>query len=141
LALHANARLSFAGFSTIAPRYPALELCVAFSGIDGSFVDDCETIRERPPGDVDIVTFAYRPVVQNWLQFVQQNLRLFDFSQTKALFLCDAYYVDLQNPPHLIVHDTTYFNGLFSHQRDSKLWKGMLALDLSSDDSAAQQFL
>jgi hypothetical protein len=32
-----------------------------FQWIDGSFVEDCETIRQRPPGDVDVVTFAYRP--------------------------------------------------------------------------------
>ena len=112
-----------------------------FQWIDGSFVEDCETIRQRPPGDVDVVTFAYRPVTQNWPEVVQQHPQIFDSSRTKALFRCHAYYVDLQIPPHLIVHDTTYFNSLFSHQRDSKLWKGMLAVDLNSDDSAARQIL
>ena len=95
-----------------------------FQWIDGSFVEDCETIRQRPPGDVDIVTFAYRPLIQDWRQFVWQHPDIFDPTRTKAQFKCDAYYVDLQMPPHLIVGDASYFNNLFSHQRDSKQLEG-----------------
>jgi phage terminase large subunit len=112
-----------------------------FQWIDGSFVEDCETIRRRPPDDVDIVTFAYRPPFLDWPEFVRQHPQIFDPFQTKASFRCHAYYVDLQTAPHLIVHDTTYFSSLFSHQRDSKLWKGMLTLDLNSDDVVARLIL
>ncbi len=112
-----------------------------FQWIGGSFVEECETIRQRPPGDVDVITFAYRPAVSDWVEFVSQHYDIFDPIQTKAQFKCDAYYVDLQKPPHLSVNDTSYFNGLFSHQRDSRLWKGMLALGLNSDDSAALQLV
>jgi hypothetical protein len=112
-----------------------------FQWIDGSFVEDCETIRQRPPGDVDIVTFAYRPAVGDWGQFVSHHLDLFDSTRTKAQFKCDAYYVDLHKRQHLIVTDTSYFNGLFSHQRDTQQWKGMLAVDLNSDDLAAKQLV
>lgn len=112
-----------------------------FQWLDGSFVEDCETIRERPPTDIDIVTFAPRSAISNWDQFWPQHPEIFDPIRTKALFNCDAYYVDLHKLPHLIVLDTSYFNGLFSHQRDSKLWKGMLVLSLQSDDSAARQLV
>jgi hypothetical protein len=116
-----------------------------FQWLDGSFVEDCETTRQRPPGDVDIVTFAYRPppaaALLDWLRFVNQNLILFDPVQTKAQFKCDAYYVDLFKPPHISVADTVYFNGLFSHQRNTAQWKGMLLVELQSDDAAARNLL
>lgn len=109
--------------------------------IDGSFVEDCETNRQRPPGDIDIVTFAYRPVTFDWGHFVSQNSDVFDPNRTKALFRCDAYYIDLQKPAHLVVQDAAYFNGLFSHQRDSGQWKGMLVIDLNSDDAIARSLI
>ena len=116
-----------------------------FQWIDGSFVEDCETIRQRPPGDVDVITFAWRPGgytdLSDWSPFVFQHSDFFDADRTKAIFKCHAYYIDLNKPPNLIALDTTYFNSLFSHQRDSMLWKGMLALDLNSDDSVARQSL
>lgn len=116
-----------------------------FQWIDGSFVEDCEVIRQRAPNDVDIVTFAYRPAASNdqqmWNEFVRNNLSLFDTGQTKANFKCDAYFIDLLKPPHLTVRDTAYFNGLFSHQRDTAQWKGMLVVELQSDDTVARQLL
>ncbi len=78
-----------------------------FQWLDGSFVEDCETIRQRPPGDIDIVTFASRPAIPDWARFCSQHPEIFDPIQTKTLFKCDAYYVDLHKPPHLIVLDTS----------------------------------
>lgn len=122
-----------------------LGIAQGFQWIDGSFVEDCETIRQRPPGDVDIVTFAYRPAHahddQSWGALFGANIPLFDPDQTKATFKCDAYYVDLLKFPHFVVADTAYFNGLFSHQRDTAQWKGMLRVMLQSDDDAARRLL
>jgi hypothetical protein len=114
-----------------------------FQWVDGSFVENCETIRQRPPGDVDVVTFAQRPpaAVQDhdWRQFISANSNLFVPQRTKADFSCDAYYIDLNKPASIIVLDTAYFNGLFSHQRDTAMWKGMILVALNSDDAAARQ--
>ena len=112
-----------------------------FQWIDGSFVEDCEALRQRAPGDVDIVTFAYRPATPDWSLFVSQHLEIFDPPLSKAQFKCDAYYIDLQKPTNLIVADAAYFNGLFSHQRDTLQWKGMLSIDLNSNDDAAARRL
>ncbi len=113
--------------------------------IDGSFVEDCETIWNRPPSDVDIVTFAYRPQAasagQDWAQVIHANLDIFDPMRAKAIFKCDAYYIDLNKAAHLMVSDTAYFNGLFSHQRSTRLWKGMISVSLSSDDAAAWRMI
>ena len=62
------------------------------------------------------------------------NIDLFDPMKTKATFGCDAYFVSLDIPPHLLVADTMYWHGLFSHQRVTSLWKGLIQVSLASDD-------
>ncbi|AMJ61976.1 hypothetical protein AXW83_18220 [Bosea sp. PAMC 26642] len=116
-----------------------------FQWLDGSFIEDCETHRGRGPKDIDIVTFAYRPIAvsapQDWATFVAANDDLFNPVKTKADLSCDAYYIDLNKAPHLTVLDTAYFNSLFSHQRDTAQWKGMLVVKLQSDDAVAAQMI
>lgn len=116
--------------------------------VDGSFVENVESFRpSKPyPGDVDIVTLAYRPNSipaknQDWAEFVQSNSDIFDTRIAKQKFRCDAYYVDLNTPPHYIVGLVSYWFGLFSHQRDSYLWKGLLKLDLGTDDQDAKAMI
>lgn len=111
--------------------------------LDGSFVENCEQVRNRPPGDLDIVTIANRPAqhAADWVTFIQSNSELFDPHATKARYRCDAYFVDLGKKPELIVSDIAYWFGLFSHQRVTALWKGMLAVPLRSDDADAMRLL
>ena len=129
------------GFLDYRAALAAVGIADGFQWVDGSFVENCETIRQRAPGDVDIVTFAYRPATPDWSLFVSQHLELFDPHRLKAIFKCDAYYIDLQKPGDLIVTETAYFNGLFSHQRDTMQWKGMLSIDLNSDDASARRLI
>jgi len=112
-----------------------------YQWLDGSFVEDVETNRGRPPSDIDIVTVAYRPPVPDWAQFVRMNIALFDPDQVKAAHRCDAYFIDLGTAPHIVVRNTCYWFGLFTHQRETFLWKGMLLLPLSSDDALARAML
>ena len=113
-----------------------------YQWIDGSFVEDIESSSNRDPKDVDIVTFASSPADladrKNWLR---AHEGLLDPRRTKEDFLCDAYLIDLRNRSELIVDDTRYWFGLFSHQRDSNLWKGMLKVSMLSDDVAAEALL
>lgn len=114
-----------------------------FQWIDGSFVEHAEQTRNRPPADVDIVTFAIRPTGDPaaWRTLVADNPALFAPPRSKQTYRCDAYFVDLGRNPALIVNDTRYWFGLFSHQRNTSLWKGMLAVDLVSDDDEARALL
>lgn len=106
-----------------------------FQLIDGSFTENCEQIHGRSPNDIDIVTFAYLPVMQHELKsFVDKHIELFDQSTVKDKFKCDAYFVDLSKDARLVVEDTMYWYGLFSHQRDTNLWKGMLRVPLLDED-------
>lgn len=110
--------------------------------IDGSFTENCESHRGRPPSDVDLITFAYLPVHgPERSPFVHANRHLFDQGLTKDAFRCDAYFVDLSKDPRLVVDDTCYWYGLFSHQRDTFLWKGMLSIPLMSDDDDVWRIL
>lgn len=116
-----------------------------FQWIDGSFVEDCEKHRGRPPKDIDIITFAFRPQVYNeidkWREFFASRRDLFDPEQSKKEFSCDAYFVDLAIHPVYLVNQTKYWFSLFSHQRETLLWKGMLEVSLDEDDSDVTTFL
>lgn len=116
-----------------------------FQWIDGSFFENCETIHNRPPRDMDVVTFAQRPSgfssPADWHIFFNMYRPLFDRNVTKSKYKCDAYYVDLGLPATTIVSRTRYWFGLFSHQRDTYLWKGMVEISLSGNDSGARALI
>ncbi|WP_346286440.1 hypothetical protein [Zoogloea sp.] len=116
-----------------------------FQWFDGSFVEDVEQSRGRPPADIDVVTFAYGPRYDDpeaYRDWVQQNKALFTPSETKRLHNCDAYFVDLGRvSPHTLVDHTRYWFGLFSHQRATALWKGMVQVSMDSDDIEARKVL
>jgi hypothetical protein len=120
-----------------------------YQWLDGSFVEDCEGIRGRPPGDIDIVTFAYRPLDQQgafldskaFFALSSQHPELFDPDTAKKNYKCDAYYVDLNQKPHALAESVTYWCNLFSHTRVNSLWKGMLQVRLNVDDSNARAIL
>ncbi len=116
-----------------------------FQWIDGSFVEDCEAIRGRPPKDVDLITFSARPrthlASDLWKQLINARPDLFDPEESKKTFSCDAYFVDLGSHPIQIVNSTRYWFGLFSHQRDTFQWKGLLEIPFTNDDLDVQNFL
>jgi hypothetical protein len=115
-----------------------------FQWIDGSFVEDVERNKGRSPNDVDIITFANRPSTyldpKKWRDFIERRQDLFLPIESKKNYRCDAYYVDMNLQPEMLINITKYWFGLFSHQRDTFLWKGMLEVPLD-DDKDVIQFL
>ena len=116
-----------------------------FQWLDGSFVEKVESTRGRPPNDIDIVTFSYRPKeskeANDWRQLIHSRPDLFDPEVSKKHYHCDAYFVDMSVHPRLLVDQTKYWFGLFSHQRETYLWKGMLEVSLQEDESDLITFL
>lgn len=114
-----------------------------FQWIDGSFVENVENNLGRHPNDIDIVTFAFRPSDSDadWRTLVADNSELFIPEESKKKFICDAYFVDLSTHPIHVVNNTKYWFGLFSHQRESYLWKGMIEIPIVSDDEEALKIL
>lgn len=135
----------FRGLLDFREQLRSAGLVDGFQWLAGSYLEDCETHRGRPPQDVDVVTFARRPIEHTedmaWRNFVNQNMAVFDRTSVKAVHQCDSYYVDLALPSEAIVSRTRYWFGLFSHQRATYLWKGILAVSLQDDDELARQVL
>lgn len=96
----------------------------------------------RSPADIDIVTFAHLPGnSQTKRQLALDNLDLFDAGRTRLRYRCDGYFVDLANHAERLVDDTRYWFGLFSHQRATLLWKGMLKVSMADHDDRAALML
>jgi hypothetical protein len=117
-----------------------------FQWIDGSFVEACEIVNGRPPGDLDVVSVLSRPPAhagdEDWQAFVLAHQpTLFDPDYCKANYSCDAYFIDLGIVAQEVSEQTAYWFGLFSHQRDTFRWKGLVQLDFNDDDQAAMDRL
>lgn len=140
--LNARRRSLLSGLLDYRTQLRTLGFNFGFQWIDGSFVEDVENTQGREPNDIDLITFAVRPENIPDLRLMAMNKPdLFDPAQTKAKYGCDAYFVDL-GLSTLAIHDyTVYWLTLFSHQRATNLWKGMLKVPLQSDDDAARSLL
>lgn len=112
-----------------------------FQWLDGSFSEQVELSRGRPPGDIDVVTYCFRPQhlvdQQAFIAWVQSNQQLLQAGALKARLKCEAFFIDMHKHPQLLVDDVRYWAGLFSHQRSTSLWKGMVQVPLHSDDDDA----
>jgi len=124
----------------------ALGVTSGFQWIDGSFVEDKEA-RGLVPGDIDIVTVFDRPVGVGdnaaWLAHARPRAVLFDPAYCKATFNCEAFYIDLGNNAQAIAQQSAFWFGLFSHQRSTFRWKGIVEVNLGPDpiDQAASDEL
>jgi hypothetical protein len=130
------------GLLSYREKLRSLGLVDGYQWLDGSFVENVEAIRNRPPKDIDIVTFASIPgTTDEKRALVLANLDIFDSEAAKEAYHCDAYFVDVTVKPLLLVDSTRYWFGLFSHQRETSLWKGMVQVPIISDDPAALEVL
>jgi hypothetical protein len=115
-----------------------------FQWIDGSFVERSETTKGRPPGDIDVVTVARRPRLlkaeTEWEKAATPLLStLFSSEHCKATFSCDAYYIDLDVDPESVAEQVAFWFSLFSHQRNTFRWKGIVQVSLHGDDRGAEE--
>lgn len=118
-----------------------------FQWIDGSFVEHVEVTRGRPPGDIDLVTFAPAPEMGKYATdaefdaWVGKFGGLFDPDLAKAKYGCEAFFIDMMKRPELLIDDVRYWFGLFSHQRATSLWKGVVQVPIDSNDDEARVYI
>jgi hypothetical protein len=111
-------------------------LVLGFQWVDGSFLEDIETIEGREPADMDVVSFFYLPQGHTQQTFAVAHPHLFNHADTKTRFHVDAYFVPLDdNPPAHLIERSAYWYSLWSHRRSGQ-WKGYLQIDLSPTDDA-----
>ncbi len=112
-----------------------------FQWLDGSFLE------EKDPKDLDVVCFFYFPesvrTEDDQYCLWSANLQLFERSAVKSGYSLDAFFLPLQMSPEALVSLSRYYLQLFSHQRESYLWKGMLQVRLedTNDDGAKELLL
>lgn len=60
----------------------------------------------------------------------------------KQTFLLDAFFLSLQGDPETLVFLSRYYLQLFSHQRQTFLWKGMVQVRIEDlYDALAREYL
>ncbi len=114
-----------------------------FQWLDGSLLEDIETLESRDPKDIDVVTFVASPDDSAKLRAaINAKPELLSRRHVKGTFLVDHFLVSLGCPPRELVDQARYWYGLFSHRRGG-VWKGMLVVELASpaDDDAARKAL
>ena len=113
----------------------ALGLVAGFQWLDGSFTEDVETLEQRAPNDIDVVSFVHTPI-----GFSPDPAALPALMSTaaKASFKVDAYFVEMSLPPDQLAALSVYWYSLWAHRRNH-VWKGFLQVDLAPVEDAAAQ--
>ncbi len=105
-----------------------------FRWLDGSFIEDVETLEFRPPKDVDVVTYFYLPNGETELTFSIKAGNLLSNRHVKVTYLVDAYPQILGNPTNAQhVREISYWYSMWSHRRDG-IWKGFIQVNLDPQE-------
>jgi hypothetical protein len=126
------------GFLAFRDRMTNLGIIDGFQWLDGSFMENIEVSENRPPNDLDLVTFyngatspAQATLIASFPEFNNPTL-------SKRTYHLDHYPFDFCFNPEVTVEYTRYWIQLFTHNRNG-IWKGILRLPLNTanDDAAA----
>ena len=113
-----------------------------FQWLDGSFVEDVERLRTRPPGDIDVVTFAVLGDAAAQHARIQGAPALFDPDQCKVAYHVDHYFLGTDGGiDETLVNRVSYWYSMWAHQRDTNRWKGFVTPSLSSNDVDARAWI
>lgn len=141
-------RQIFRGFLRLRADLRALGFTSGFQWLDGSFVEDCERLRSRPPGDIDVVSFlSFSEAVDTSTAgplglFLQANEDIFKSAKSKVKYKVDHYPMQLGEPLDAgRVKVIAYWYSMWSHRRDDQRWKGFVCVDLGEDDAGAAAVL
>ncbi len=134
LILHFNMsperRVILEGFLEYRKALHAVGLTDGFQWLDGSFMEDVENLENRPPKDIDVVTFYQLPAGVSQADVFNKNPMLFDHDHVKATFKVDAYPISLGASAVRLVKQSAYWYSMWSHRRNDH-WKGYLEVPLS----------
>jgi hypothetical protein len=131
------------GFLGFRSELRRINMVSGFHWIDGSFIENIDAIENRPPHDIDIVTFYQMPDGESQRSLYEKAPHLFDHNYVKETYAIDSYFYSYLGaklePP--VVKEISYWYSMWSHRRDS-LWKGFVQIDLDqTDDENAKMVL
>ncbi len=108
-----------------------------YQWVNGSFVQDCEALRNRAPNDIDIVTFNYLPKQYQMMDVydLNRNAAYYFGDKMKERFHCDTHFVDLSFKASRVDASKEYWKYEFGRTRDHDLSvsKGFIQLNLMRD--------
>jgi hypothetical protein len=113
-----------------------------FQWLDGSFMEDKETLEGIPPKDIDVVTFLELPEGTTQMDLLIAHPNLFDHRIVKSTYLVDSFTHQIGLPMGPFdVRQISYWYSMWSHRRNG-IWKGFIEVDLSqADDQIALSLL
>jgi hypothetical protein len=113
-----------------------------FQWLDGSYLEDVETQEDRPPRDMDVVTFYNLPMGQTQQSLFERYKELFDPDRLLTTYAVDAYFTMLGKPTdQQQVKNVAYWYSIWSHRRNG-LWKGFVQVTMDpTQDVAARERL
>ncbi len=130
------------GLLTFRTKMNQYGITQGFQWIDGSFVENIEASENRPPSDIDIVTFYGGISIPNQTLLLASFPEFGNPSLSKSLYKLDHYPVDYAYTPDSTVELTRYWIQLFTHNRIG-IWKGILRVPINTpnEDQQALQFI
>jgi hypothetical protein len=127
------------GFLNYRAALHGLGLVKGFQWLDGSLLENIEAIEQRPPNDIDVVTFYHLPPGKTQGDIVTTGQAV--LMNTKTQFRVDSYMVELGAPAETLVERSRYWYSMWAHRRNG-LWKGYIEVDLDpGGDEAAKKNL
>lgn len=118
------------GFLRYRADLHGIGLTSGFQWLNGSFVENIEFLEDRPPKDLDVVTFTSLSRNDDQASLLQSYPHLFDPAKSKAKYQVDGYFMFLGQPlSGLTVKSIAYWYSMWSRRRDD-LWKGFVQVDL-----------
>ncbi len=106
-----------------------------FQWLNGSFTTDVEITDQRPPSDIDVVTFFHLPEGETQLTFLPKTNGLLDASIAKPKYMVDIYPVVLgEKITAYFINDITYWYSMWSHRKSDNMWKGFIQVPLSPNE-------
>lgn len=110
--------------------------------IDGSFIENIESLESRSPNDIDVITI-FSGLIGIDTELVNREFPHFrDPRLSKKDFYVDHYPFDAAHSPFYTVDQTKYWIQLFTHNRLG-VWKGILQVPLNTPelDEQALEYL
>lgn len=121
------------GFLSFREQINKVGIKSGFQWLNGSFTEDVETRENRPPNDLDLVTF-YKGLTPSIVSNINTTFEEFKSPVlSKSKFKLDNYSVDYAYTPEATIEQTRYWLQLFSHNR-LDVWKGILRIELNTPD-------
>jgi len=129
------------GFLRFRAAWHGARIVAGFQWIDGSFLEDIETLESRPPNDIDVMTFFHLPTGVTQAAILASHPDLFDQGKVRTAFHVDSYFQGLAAAGDHLVRTSAYWYSVWSHRRNLA-WKGYFEVPLDPvDDSAARALL